>query len=284
MLTMGLDIGSTACKCVILADGREIRARFVTPLGTGTIGPRKAFEGALRQAGISRSDLAFILTTGYGRFTFEEADGQKSEISCHAKGIHHLLPTARTVVDIGGQDIKALRLSSSGSLETFVMNDKCAAGTGRFLDVMANVLNVKTDELGGISEKAVKEVNISNTCTVFAESEVISKLSANVALPDLVAGIHTSVARRVASLVLRNGVEKDVAMSGGVALNAGVVRALSKELRVDILVHADSQFAGALGAALYALGELSKPSKPEAVTDREGVVENDAECESCSKT
>jgi len=256
MLTIGLDIGSTACKCVVLGDENRIVSRAVVPLGTGTVGPRQVFAEALAGAGARREDVARILVTGYGRFMFNEADSQKSEISCHARGVAFLLPTARTIIDIGGQDVKVLRLNAQGVLENFVMNDKCAAGTGRFLDVMAGVLDLKTEELGGISEKAREEVSISNTCTVFAESEVISKLASNAPIPDLVDGIHVSVAKRVAALARRNGIVKDVAMSGGVALNRGVVRALGKELGTEILVHEDCQLAGAIGAALFARREM----------------------------
>lgn len=269
MLTMGIDIGSTTCKCIILKDGAEICVRAVVPLGTGTIGPKRVFEDALATGGFTRREIDRILVTGYGRFTFDEANSQKSEISCHAKGVHLLLPSARTVIDIGGQDIKALRISDRGMLENFVMNDKCAAGTGRFLDVMAGIINVKTEDLGRLSMDAREEVSISNTCTVFAESEVISKLSSNVRLADLIAGIHTSVAKRVASLAYRGGVVKDVAMSGGVALNQGVVHALCRELKTDILVHEDCQLAGALGAALFAHQELLKQAQTAEKQEKE---------------
>jgi predicted CoA-substrate-specific enzyme activase len=262
MLTMGIDIGSTACKCVILEEGRkgkegkDILSKAVFPLGTGTLGPRKVFEQALDDAGLRRGDLDRIMVTGYGRFTFDDADSQRSEITCHAAGLHFLMPEVRTVVDIGGQDIKVLRLNERGGAENFVMNDKCAAGTGRFLDVMAGVMNLKIWELGPLSMQSTQEVSISNTCTVFAESEVISKLSSGVKLPDLAAGIHVSVAKRVAALAFRNGIEPDVAMSGGVALNQGIVMALSKELKIPIHVHPLCQYAGALGAAIHAGNEL----------------------------
>lgn len=267
MLTMGIDIGSTACKCAILKDGAEICVRAVVALGTGTVGPKQVFQNALNAGGFTRSDIDHVLVTGYGRFTFDEADLQQSEISCHAKGVHFLLPSVRTIIDIGGQDIKVLRINDRGMQESFVMNDKCAAGTGRFLDVMAGVLNVKTSDLSQLSMDALEEVSISNTCTVFAESEVISKLAANVKLPDLVAGIHTSVAKRVASLVFRSVLVKDVALSGGVALNKGIVRALSRELKTDILVHEDCQLAGALGAAVIAYQKLLKQT-PNAHNER----------------
>ncbi len=252
MLTMGIDIGSTACKSVILKDGGEIISKALVPLGTGTSAPEAVFHQALAEAGLERRDLDRVLATGYGRFTFKAADNQRSELGCHAAGVHFLMPGVRTVIDIGGQDIKVLSLNERGGVENFAMNDKCAAGTGRFLDVMAGVMNVRTSELGTLSEQATLEVSISNTCTVFAESEVISKLSSGGALPDLVAGIHASVAKRVAGLAVRSGVVLEVAMSGGVALNRGIVAALSRELKADIHVHPLCQFAGALGAAIHA--------------------------------
>lgn len=262
MLTMGIDIGSTACKSVILRDGNEIVSKAIVPLGTGTSAPAMVFAEALYEAGLKRGELHSIMATGYGRFNFEEADSQRSEIACHAAGVYFLMPDVRTIVDIGGQDIKILRLNERGGVENFVMNDKCAAGTGRFLDVMAGVMNVRTDELGALSAKATKEVSISNTCTVFAESEVISKLSAGVGLPDLVAGIHASVAKRVAGLAFRNGIVLEVAMSGGVALNQGIVSALSREMKADIHVHPLCQFAGALGAAIHAAKDRKHKENP----------------------
>ncbi|MHC1761265.1 MAG: acyl-CoA dehydratase activase [Negativicutes bacterium] len=258
MLTMGIDIGSTSCKCIILKDGKEIIAKAIVSLGTGTIGPREVFHAALAQHDLSKTDIDRIMVTGYGRFTFDDADNQKSELSCHAKGVNFLFPSARTIVDIGGQDVKVLRVNARGMLENFVMNDKCAAGTGKFLDVMARIINVQVSELGDIGLRATDEVSISNTCTVFAESEVISKLSTNVKIENLVAGIHRSVAKRVAALAFRNGIVQAVAMSGGVALNKGVVALLSQELKSEILVHEDCQLAGALGAAVLAAGELVK--------------------------
>lgn len=256
MLTLGIDIGSTACKCVILRDGTEIISKAIVPLGTGTSGPQSVFEQALAQQNLLKADIDRILVTGYGRFTFEAADSQKSELSCHAKGVNFLFPSARTIVDIGGQDVKVLRVNSKGMLENFVMNDKCAAGTGKFLDVMARIINVSVAELGDIGLAATDEVSISNTCTVFAESEVISKLSTNVKIENLVAGIHRSVAKRVSALAFRNGIVPDVAMSGGVALNKGLVALLGQELKSQILVHEDCQMAGALGAAVLAKDEL----------------------------
>lgn len=252
MFAAGIDIGSTASKAVILGEDGDLKAKALVPIGTGTAGPARVFAQVLEQAGITREQVGWITATGYGRFSFEGINDQKSELSCHAKGITWLLPGTRTIVDIGGQDIKVMRISEQGQLVNFVMNDKCAAGTGRFLDTMANVLDVDVTELGDLSSHSDEPAEISSTCTVFAESEVISKLAANVKLENIVAGIHKSVARRVASLVQRVGVQPNVAMSGGVALNKGLVRSLEEEIRTPINVHEDCQLAGALGAALFA--------------------------------
>lgn len=256
MYTMGVDIGSTSSKAVIIENGEKIVSKKVFPLGTGTRGPKEVYEFVLNESGLKREDIERLIVTGYGRLSFKEADKQISEVSCHAKGVKFLVPSVKTIIDIGGQDAKALKVDDRGLLVNFMMNDKCAAGTGRFLDVMSKVLDVPVEELGEISKKSTKEIAISNTCTVFAESEVISHLSSNIAVEDIVAGIHKSVAKRVAGLALRVGVSDDVVMSGGVALNSGVVRAMENELKRKIIVPKDCQLAGAIGAALFAWDEL----------------------------
>ena len=258
MYVLGIDIGSAACKAVILRDNKEIAAKKVVPIGTGTTGPEEVFDLALKEAGIDKEDLTLCLATGYGRFTFPFAKAQKSEIGCHAKGIHHLFPQARTIIDIGGQDVKVIKLNPKGGIINFVMNDKCAAGTGRFLDNMSKVLNIPLDKMGPLSLEADGIIEISSTCTVFAESEVISQLSKKIKIENLIAGIHQSVAKRSAALMHRNGIVPEIAMSGGVTRNPGLVKALEDEIGQKILVHEDSQFAGALGAALFALEEADK--------------------------
>lgn len=256
--TMGIDIGSSASKCLILKNGTEIAGSAVIAAGTGTSGPKRAQEEALAAAGISMEDIRRSTATGYGRNTVEGVDAVVSELSCHAIGIHAVFPDVRTLIDIGGQDAKVIRVSESGRLDSFVMNDKCAAGTGRFLDVMARVLELDVSELEEKSAMAKSVVNISSTCTVFAESEVISQLSNNVNICDLVAGIHRSVAVRTAGLVRRLGIVEPVAMSGGVALNGGVVSALEEELGLKIKVSPLAQLNGAYGAAVHAWGQLEK--------------------------
>lgn len=258
MYTMGIDVGSASSKVVILEDGKNIIASEVVQVGTGSSGPQRALEQAYAKSGLTRKDMTKVVATGYGRFAFEDADKQISEISCHAKGIFFLVPTARTIIDIGGQDAKAIRLDSKGGVKQFFMNDKCAAGTGRFLDVMARVLETTIDQMAELDSKATEPASISSTCTVFAESEVISQLSKGVAKENIIAGVHQSVASKACGLAYRGGLEDSVVMTGGVARNAGVVRAISKELKTEVIVAPNPQTTGALGAALFAYAEAKK--------------------------
>jgi len=252
---LGIDVGSTASKCVIIDENKQMVSSELIPFGTGTTGPARALEGALNKAGLKMENIQTVVATGYGRNSFEGADYIVSELSAHAIGVNALFPEARTVIDIGGQDAKAIRIGNDGKLSNFIMNDKCAAGTGRFLDVMAKVLEMSVDELGPMDDKAAGTVAISSTCTVFAESEVISQLAKNVELPSLVRGINESVAARTAGLVKRLGLMEPVVMSGGVAKNTGVVKALEKELGVAITVSPVQQLNGAFGAAIYGLNK-----------------------------
>lgn len=256
--TLGIDIGSTASKCIILKDGKDIVAKSLVDVGAGTTGPARAISEVLESANMQREDLAFTLATGYGRNSLEGiADKQMSELSCHAMGAHFLWPNVHTVIDIGGQDAKVIHIEN-GAMTNFQMNDKCAAGTGRFLDVMARVLEVKVSDLAPLGAQSTKRVPISSTCTVFAESEVISQLSKGTNKIDIIAGIHRSVASRVIGLVNRVGVSPDVAMTGGVAQNYGIVHALEEGLGVEIKTSPLAQYNGALGAALYAYRKASK--------------------------
>jgi predicted CoA-substrate-specific enzyme activase len=255
MYTLGIDVGSASSKVVILEDGEKVVASSVFQVGTGSSGPERALKEAFEKSGLGFEDMAKIVATGYGRYSFEKADKQISEISCHAKGIFHLIPTARTIIDIGGQDAKAIRLDSRGSVSQFFMNDKCAAGTGRFLEVMARVLEIDIKQMAEYDARATEVVNVSSTCTVFAESEVISHLSNNIPKENIIAGIHASVASKACGLAYRTGLEDDIVMGGGVAQNAGVVRAISRELRRPVIVAPNPQITGALGAALFAYDE-----------------------------
>ena len=255
--TMGIDIGSSACKAVILKDGDEIVGTFKVAVGTGTTGPNRAFEGVLESAGLSADEIDYVLATGYGRNTFERADAQMSELSCHAKGANHLFPDVRTVIDIGGQDVKVIQIDH-GAMVNFQMNDKCAAGTGRFLDVMARILEVDVSDLASLAAKSTKKIAISSTCTVFAESEVISQLANGEKKEDVVNGIHYAITARVVGLARRVGIRDRVVMTGGVAQNAGVVKSLQDQLEHEVSTSPLSQYVGALGAALYAYSKANR--------------------------
>ena len=256
--TLGIDIGSTASKCVIIKDGTELVAKSLIAVGAGTSGPDRAIAQVLESAGMKREDMAYVLATGYGRNSLENfADHQMSELSCHAKGAAYLFPEVRTVIDIGGQDVKVMRVEN-GAMTNFQMNDKCAAGTGRFLDVMARILEVDVNELGTLGAQSTKYVGISSTCTVFAESEVISQLARDTDKRDIINGIHMSVAGRVAGLAHRVGVQDQVVMTGGVAQNSGVVKALEEHLGHKVHTSPLTQYVGALGAALFAYKRAKK--------------------------
>lgn len=250
--TMGIDVGSTASKCIILKDGKEIVAKSLISVGAGTSGPQRAIDTVLAEAGMTKDQMSYILATGYGRNSLMEiADKQMSELSCHARGASFLFPDVHTVIDIGGQDVKVLHIDD-GAMTNFQMNDKCAAGTGRFLDVMARVLEVQVEDLGRLGSMSKKTIGISSTCTVFAESEVISQLAMGTDKCDIINGIHRSVASRVTGLAHRVGVVPQVVMTGGVAQNIGVVKALEEELGCPIQTSPLTQYNGALGAALFA--------------------------------
>lgn len=253
MYYLGIDIGSSATKLIAINSEKEIVGRAVVQLGAGTRGVQAAIEEFYASSHIRAEDIAMTVATGYGRQTFHGADQQISEISCHTRGIHFLLPTVRTIIDIGGQDTKVIQVTAKGGVGQFAMNDKCAAGTGRFLDVMSKVMDIGLDNLGDADSVHTEILPISNTCTVFAESEVISKLSEGHPIPNIVAGIHQAVARRVAGLVHRIGIIPEIALTGGVAQNHGIVRALEDELDHTLRIADDPQLTGALGAALYAL-------------------------------
>ena len=252
MLTLGIDIGSTTSKCVLLEDGARIVGQSLVPSGIGTDGPEEAFQAALAHSGVSEDMVGRRMATGYGRNRGHRRDGELSELTAHALGCHFWMPEARTVIDIGGQDAKVITLDDQGQMKNFVMNDKCAAGTGRFLDVMAGILKREVGELGELAARSKRPVSISSTCTVFAESEVISQLANGAAVPDVVAGICRSVASRVAALARRAGVREAVCMSGGVSRNDGVRNALEEALGVPVRTSPLAQLSGALGAALYA--------------------------------
>lgn len=264
MYYLGVDVGSTTSKCVLLdLEGKEY-AKTLMVAGIGTDGPEIAVNRLLAESKVKREEILAIVATGYGRKIFQGADKQMSELSCHAKGVVYFFPDAKTIIDIGGQDAKVLSVNEDGKLLNFLMNDKCAAGTGRFLDVMATILKLDISDLEKEAFRAQNRVKISSTCTVFAESEVISQLASGNKREDVIAGICDSVAARVASLAKRIGVKEKVCMSGGVAKNGGVRRSLEEQLGVEIHYSPEAQFMGAFGAALYAKSFYEKKNKNEA--------------------
>jgi predicted CoA-substrate-specific enzyme activase len=212
-----------------------------------------AYEESLQAAGLKERDVAYVIGTGYGRYKIAFGDAQVTEISCHAKGAHFLFPATRTLVDIGGQDTKAIKVSELGEVLDFCMNDKCAAGTGRFLENAATVLDLSLDEIGPVSLRSEKPLRITNVCTVFVESEIVSHLARGERVEDILGGVHNAIAGRTIALVRRIGIEPEVTFTGGVSRNVGMVRALEERFDTRINVSELSQYMGCMGAALFAL-------------------------------
>ena len=253
MPVAGVDVGSVAAKAVIFdPQSRSLLGKAVLPTGWNA---REAGEKALAAACADAGGIAAsrIVGTGYGRISLPFANKVVTEITCHAKGAHFLHPAVRTVIDIGGQDSKVIRIEPDGSVANFVMNDKCAAGTGRFLEMMARTLELSLEEISTIGLQWKEEITISSMCTVFADSEVVSLVAQNKALPDIVHGLNQSVATRAAALFRRVGGENPCMMTGGVSRNRGVVAAIEERLGQPLFIHPDAQLCGALGAALFAL-------------------------------
>jgi len=255
----GIDIGSTMTKVIIVDRKETILTAIIGP--TGVEHRHQALQvmnEALGQSSLTFDELDFIVATGYGRINVPFADKQVTEITCHARGIRAIFPTARIIIDVGGQDSKGIKLDSAGKVADFIMNDKCAAGTGRFLEVIAETLGIKLTDLGNISLTARNYVKISNTCTVFAEHEVTSRLAEGAQIPEIVAGLHESIAGRVVNMVRHLGIEKDVVVTGGGAKNSGLVKAIADKVGFPVLVPPEPFLTGALGAALLGMGFVDR--------------------------
>ncbi|HKK96144.1 MAG TPA: acyl-CoA dehydratase activase [Anaerovoracaceae bacterium] len=249
---LGIDIGSSSSKAVVLNEKNEIAGISVKNLGTGTDAHKEVVAEALSNAGITEEYINYTVVTGYGRVNYDKADRQITEITCHAKGVAHYNNDVKTIVDIGGQDSKVIKLNENMQVDNFVMNEKCAAGTGRFLEVMARVLGCSLDDLSEMAKKATTQISISSVCTVFAESEVISRLSGGESRENVARGAHIAIAKRVMGMCNRVGYAPKVVMTGGVALNEDMVDVLSNELGLDIEVLPNCQAIGAIGAATFA--------------------------------
>lgn len=258
MFVAGIDSGSTSTDVVILDENQKIKASVIIPTGGGAnISAEEALKEALEKADLSADDISNIVKTGYGRDYIEAGDNSITEITCHAKGAHFLDPSARTVIDIGGQDSKVIKIDENGAVLNFVMNDKCAAGTGRFLEMMARALGFGLDEMSTADQNWKEEIHISSMCTVFAESEVVSLVAQNKEVADIVHGLNHSVAAKVSSLAKRVAPEEGYIMTGGVANNQGVVKALEETLGAKLFICEEAQLCGALGAALFALEQAA---------------------------
>ena len=260
MITMGIDAGSTATKTVILdanSDlilGFEIRHTGADVEETA----RKAVEVAVNKAGISLEDIDYILSTGWGRRSISFTNNTKTEIICHAAGAFHLVPNARNVIDIGGQDSKAILMDDIGGVIDFVMNDKCAAGTGRFLETLAGILEIRLDDVGNLALKSNNPCVMSSTCVVFAETEVIAYRVKKRPTEDIVAGVVQALMRRVVNMSNQIEIKDKIVFTGGTAKNPGLVKYLEQEMGKELIIPDEPQIVGALGAALLAKAEAKQ--------------------------
>lgn len=256
---LGIDFGSTTGKSVILDSDGAIRAACVSSKGAvSDEGVRASLQAALADAGIGAGDIARCVSTGYGRRMLDIADRSITEITCHARGAVHMVPDARMVIDIGGQDSKVIGIDANGLVSQFAMNDRCAAGTGKFLEVLARAVNIELAEMGEAALGAKDDIQITSMCATFAETEVISLLAEGVAKAEILGGVHAAIAKRTIGLVARVGKRGPAVMTGGVARNIAAVRHIEKALALTLVIPPDPQIAGALGAALFALDDFRK--------------------------
>jgi predicted CoA-substrate-specific enzyme activase len=267
----GVDVGSTQTKAVIVDGCRRIVARVLIATGANVSrAGEAAFVKACEDAGLPRVAVGYVVGTGYGRYKVTFGDAQITEITCHARGAHSLFPGTRTVIDMGGQDTKAIKVGPDGSVIDFSMNDKCAAGTGRFLSAAADVTGVELDDIGSLSLRARAPVRLTSVCTVFVESDIMSYLAQRKTVEDILGGVHKAIATRTMSLVRRVGVEDEVTFTGGVSRNTGMVQALGEVLGRPINVSEDGHYMGALGAALFALERAEAGARGETETTGAG--------------
>ncbi len=261
----GVDVGSTQTKAVVINEDREIIASCLIDTGANvTKAAEDAFKECIEQQGILEEEVEWVIGTGYGRYKVTFGNAQVTEISCHGRGAFHIFPKTRTVVDMGGQDTKAIRVSEDGEIADFCMNDKCAAGTGRFLGASSTALDIPLEELGGTALQSEKGVAISTTCTVFAESEVLAWLGKGKKVQDILWGVHQSIAKRSMGLMRRVGIEGEITFTGGVSRNTAMVKAMEDVLEQKLNISDECHFAGALGAALFAMDHIQTSRQPGA--------------------
>jgi predicted CoA-substrate-specific enzyme activase len=260
-----VDVGSTQTKAIILDERRTIVGRSLIATGANVVrAAEDAFREALTGADLREEEVEYVVGTGYGRYKVSFGNTQVTEISCHGRGAVHMFPGTRTVLDMGGQDTKAIRVTAIGEIGDFCMNDKCAAGTGRFLGAASSALDIPLDQLGPTALRGERPVKISTTCTVFAESEVLSWLGKGKKIEDILLGVHQSIAGRSVGLLRRVGVESEVTFTGGVARNLAMIAAIDQRLGLRVNVSEESHYMGALGAALFALDHIRASRLPAA--------------------
>jgi len=259
MIVSGCDVGSLTAEAVIMTNGTILGSEIIRVRPRAEQSARDVMDKLLARMELTYEDIDYCVSTGYGRETIPFADHNISEISCHGRGAHWLIPSIRTVIDIGGQDCKAIRVDKDGLLDDFIMNDKCAAGTGRSLELMSEVLGVDVSELGPLSLEATNSLVITNQCSIFAETEILHYMCEEKKIADIAAGINESMARRVKTLVGKVGAKDDIGMTGGVSKNVGVVKYLEDKLgKTFIEFPEDPQIIGALGAAIFAAERAKK--------------------------
>ncbi len=256
MIVAGCDVGSLTAKAVIMNDSGLVASAVALAKRSPEESAQAVMDLALKSAGIAMTDIAWCVGTGYGRKHVSFVKSVESEIACHGRGAVWQAPSARTIIDIGGQDAKAIKVDGSGNVTRFIYNDKCASGTGRFLEIIAEALEIKLEDLGDISSKSTKKITLSNQCVVFAETEIISLVNDGAEIPDIIRALHNAVANRAAALAKSITIEGDIVMSGGVARNGGMFEALTAALGRDIIKVDNPQINGAIGAALMAMDSV----------------------------
>jgi len=267
---LGIDVGSGFSKAVVCEDRKALSSAVVPSGGNYGEAAQSAAEAALREAGLSMDRVSLTGTTGYGAGAVAFADRSATDISCHAAGVHHLFPSARTVVDIGAQFSKAIRVDAAGRITNFVLNEKCAGGSGKFLQLIARILHMRLEDLGDLSLSATKPVEFTTGCAVFAESEAVSRIAEGALPADILAGVHRAMASKIVNLVTRVGLAPDCVITGGGAKDRGLVRTLAAELGVEVLVPEEPQVTAALGAALLVQGALDTGAGPWRMKETKG--------------
>ncbi len=281
---LGIDFGSTTGKAVILDDTGAVLAAQVSQKGAvSDEGVRVALAAALAEAGITEKQIARTVSTGYGRRMLDIADRTITEITCHARGAVHLVPTVRMVLDIGGQDSKVIAIDENGLVAQFAMNDRCAAGTGKFLETLARAVNVPIDEMGPLALEAKDKLQVTSMCATFAETEVISMLAEGIAKVEVLGGVHGAMAKRTVGLVSRVGKREPMVMTGGVAKNPAAVAHIEEALGLKMILPEQPQIAGALGAALFALDDYRREGAARRQADAaiEAAVDDPANALNC---